>query len=119
MERVQFIEHKGKKILHLNFSRLRASDILPVIDRARLVIAKQPPKSVWTLTDVSEATFNAAVSKSLKELVAHNKPYVVAAAVVGVHGLKQILFNAVMEFSGRRLHAFSSHVEAKDWLANN
>jgi len=45
-----------------------------------------------------------------------NKPYVVAAAVVGVTGLKQIIYNAVMKFSGRKLTAFDSLAEAKDWL---
>jgi len=54
---------------------------------------------------------------AMKEFVIHNKPYVVASAVVGVTGLKQIIYNAVMKFSGRKLTAFDSLAEAKDWLA--
>ena len=117
MDRVKFIEHKGKRILHLDFSHFKAEQVLPVIEQARAIIAAQPPKSVYTLTDVTESGFNSKVSDSLKEFVAHNKPFVAASAVVGVTGLKQIILNAVMKFSGRHLHAFDSLDQAKDWLA--
>jgi hypothetical protein len=53
----------------------------------------------------------------MKEFVIHNKPYVVAAAVVGVTGLKQVILNAVMKLSGRKLTAFNTLAAAKDWLA--
>jgi flavodoxin len=72
---------------------------------------------VFTLTDVTNTTFNSKVSDAMKEFVVHNKPYIVASAVVGVTGLKQIIYNAVMKFSGRKLTAFDSLAEAKDWLA--
>jgi len=119
MDRVQFIEHKGKKILHLNFAYCKADDILPIIDKAKTVISTQTQKSVYVLTDVTEAAFNAKVSDSMKEFVSHNKPFVAASAVVGVVGLKQIIFNAVMKVSGRELHAFDSLDQAKEWLSGH
>jgi hypothetical protein len=117
MERVQFIQHKGKKILHINFADCKAEEVLRVIDQAKAVIKTQAQQSVFTLTDVTNAAFNSTVSDAMKEFVVHNKPYVVASAVVGVTGLKQIIYNAVMKFSGRTLTAFDSLAEAKDWLA--
>jgi len=117
MERVRFIDHQGKKILHLDFSHCKAAEVLQVIDQAKAVIVTQPPKSVMTLTDVTGTGFNSDVSESMKAFVNHNKPYVAAAAVVGVTGLKQIIFNAVVRFSGRKLSAFDTLDRAKDWLA--
>jgi hypothetical protein len=117
MERVQFIQHKGKKILHLNFADCKADEVLAVIEQAKATIKTQVPQSVFTLTDVTNTAFNSTVSDAMKDFVMHNKPYVVASAVVGVTGLKQIIFNAVMRFSGRKLTAFDNVVEAKDWLA--
>lgn len=119
MSRVQFIEHKGRKILHLNFTNCKPVDVHPIISEAKNAIKTQPLKSVCTLTDVTESAFNSRLSDALKEFVAHNKPYVLAAAVVGVTGLKQIILNAVMKFSGRELHAFDSLDEAKDWLSRH
>lgn len=117
MNRIQFIDHKGRKILHLDFSHAKSDEVLRIIADARTTIGAQPHKSVFTLTDVTETGFNAAVSEAMKDFVAHNKPFIAASAVVGVNGLKQIIFNAVMKFSGRQLHAFGSLAEAKDWLA--
>ena len=117
MERVQFIQHKGKKILHLNFADCKADEVLVVIDQAKAAIRTQAQQSVLTLTDVTNTAFNSKVSDAMKEFVMHNKPYVAASAVVGVTGLKQIIYNAVMKFSGRKLTAFDSLAEAKDWLA--
>ena len=117
MDRVQFIQHKGKKILHLNFSECTPDEVLRVIEMAKAAIRTQSPGSVFTLTDVTNTAFNSKVSDALKEFVVHNKPYVVASAVVGVTGLKKIIFNAVMKFSGRKLTAIDSLAEAKDWLA--
>jgi hypothetical protein len=36
---------------------------------------------------------------------------------VGVTGLKQVLLNAVIKLSGRKLTAFNTLAEAKDWLS--
>lgn len=117
VSRVTFCEHKGRRILRLDFSHCKAGEVLPVISEARAVIATQAPKSLYTLTDVTETGFNTEVSDAMKAFVNHNKPFVAAAAVVGVTGLKRIIFNAVVKFSGRKLHAFGSLAEAMDWPA--
>jgi flavodoxin len=118
MERVQFIQHKGKKILHLNFADCSAEEVLKTIELSKAAIRTQSPGSVYTLTDVTNTAFNSKVSEAMKEFVVHNKPYVVAAAVVGVTGLKQVIYNTVMKFSGRKFTAFDTLAEAKDWLAS-
>jgi hypothetical protein len=119
MDRVQFIQHKGRKILYLNFADCKPNEVLQVIEEAKSTIKTQARKSVYTLTNVTNSAFNSAVSDAMKDFVLHNKPYVAASAVVGVTGLKQIIFNAVMKLSGRQLTAFESLDAAKDWLASH
>ncbi len=117
MERVQFIRHNGAEILFLDFSECKAGDVLLVIDKATPVITARPEKSLFTLSDVTNARFDDTVTHRMKEFTAHNKPFVKAAAVVGITGLKKILFEAVMMFSKRKIHAFETIEQAKDWLA--
>ena len=119
MERISFIRHKGQELLFLNFSGCRADEAAPLIERAKTVIAARPEHSLLTLTDVTDMRFDDAVNQRMKEFTAHNKPYVRAAAVVGVTGIKKILFEAVILFSKRKLHAFETVEQAKDWLATN
>jgi hypothetical protein len=111
------MQHQGKRILHLNFSGLKSEDVLSVIREAKAIIGSQSPNSVLTLTDVTGTGFDNRVSEAMKDFVSRNKPFVVAAAVVGITGLKQIIFNAVIRFSGRKLVAFNKLEEAREWLA--
>jgi hypothetical protein len=52
----------------------------------------------------------------MNEFASHDKPYVAAAAVVGVTGLKQIICKAIVKLSGRNLVAFDSSGQVKDRL---
>ena len=52
MGRVNFIEHKGKRILHVDLSGLKApKDKIDVLNEARRIIDAQAPKSVLLLTN--------------------------------------------------------------------
>ncbi len=118
-ERIRLIQYEGKNILHLDFSNCKAEEILNTITRAKKVIATYPEKSLLTLTDVTDARFNDTVTQEMKVFTAHNRPYVRAGAVVGVTGLKRIIFQAVIAFSGRKLSTFDSVEQAKQWLVKN
>ncbi len=118
MERVQFIQHKGKQILHLDFTFAKPEEVVEASKAAMGVIAKQPAKSIRTLTDVTNMNFNTESTQALKELAKHNTPYVIAGAVVGITGLKQIIYNAVIKFSGRNLVVFDTPDLAKEWLVS-
>lgn len=112
-----WIQHRGVTICWIDFAGLQPAEVLRVIEKARGLIGSQPPDSVRTLTDLTGAHYNDEVSRALKEYTAHNRPYVRAAAVVGVQGLMKILYRAVVLFSGRNLVLFDSLDQAKDWLA--
>lgn len=114
---VSFINHKGKKILLIDFSGRKAEEVINIIAEAKELIKKQPEKSLLTLTDGTNTRFDPKVAEGLKEFAAHNKPYVRAGAVVGITGIVKIVYNAVMKFSGRNLPAFDDIETAKDWLA--
>lgn len=118
-ERVKFIKHGGRNILFLNFVDCSTNDVLNTINEAKLVIGAQPEGSVLTLTDVTNARFNEDVTDRMKEFTAHNKPFVKAGAIIGVSGIKKIIFEAVMMFSKRKIHMFDNVNDAKDWLVTN
>jgi hypothetical protein len=116
--RVRFIEHRGARILLIDFSGLqKTEEILREVEVAREVVAGQPPASLRTLTHVKDARYTPPVMEALKQLTVHNKPYVTAAAVVGMEGLHRVLFRAVVLFSRRNIEAFDTVEEARDWLA--
>ena len=117
MERTRFIEHRGHPILLLDYNGITDPDeALQEIAKSQAFVATQPPSSLLTLTQVHGARYNREIVGAMKELAAHNKPYVRAGAVVGLSPLHRIVYTAVMKFSGRNLPAFDDAEQAKDYL---
>ncbi len=116
--RVTFIRHKAVEILSINWSGATGDEILEAIEEAKRIIASRPEQSVRTLTNVTDARIERRVTDALKDYVAHNKPYVLAGAVVGLNDLKTVIFNFINRVTGRSLRAMGSVDEAKDWLAD-
>jgi hypothetical protein len=118
MERLQFITHKGKKILVEDFTNIPPGpEFIDQIKKAQALIATQPPKSVLALFDASGDHFNNENLNAMKEFTRANTPFIKAAAVVGITGLLKIALTAVSKFSGRDFITFATRAEALDWLA--
>jgi hypothetical protein len=117
-QRVRFIVHKNVEILHIDWAGASPAELLEAMAEARRAIASRPQSSVRTLTTVQNAQLNRSVTDALKDYVAHNKPYVLAGAVVGLNDLKMIAFNFVNRVTGRALRAMDDVDGAKDWLAS-
>ncbi|HEY3452950.1 MAG TPA: hypothetical protein VGK67_41795 [Myxococcales bacterium] len=117
MGRVNFIDHKGRKILVIDLSNLKAEQAVTESQEAQRIIATQPLNSLLTLTNISNSEFTSNVTGAMKKYTAHNKPYVKAAAIVGADGLRKALVYVVAAFSGRDLRPFDKMEDAKDWLA--
>ena len=117
MERTRFIEHQGHRILLLDYSDIqRGDEALPAIQRSKEVVAAQPKGSLLVMTVVRNARYNSEVLAAMKDLAAHNAPYVKASALVGMGGLHRIAYQAVILFSRRTIKTFDSEDEALDWL---
>ena len=118
MPRVTFISHLGVQILSIDWSGAAPWEIREAMHEAKTLIAAQPRHSVRTLTNVSDVNMDNATMEMLKEYIAHNKPYVMAGAVVGLNDLKMIAFNLFNRVTGRNLRAMDNVEAAKDWLAS-
>ena len=117
MNRTQIIDHQGKKIFFIDFSDLTSvAEIKKVILDAQKYICSQPKSSVNTLTSVEGTHFNNEIKDLFADFLKGNKPFVKASAIIGISGLKQIMFNSLMVISGRDSHSFSTLDQAKDWL---
>jgi hypothetical protein len=117
MERIRFIEHRGKRILFMDFSEMNGpGEALRELDRARQIIAAEPQNSLLTLTDVTGTRYDNDIIKAFQALAAHNKPYVRAAASVTRTPLQLVALRASAVLSRRNLAAFDDLDAAKEWL---
>lgn len=117
MDRAKFIRHGAKMIFQFDFSGLVVEDAREVAEYGKGIIGRMPKNSVLTLTDVTNAIYDDAFNAVAKDLLACNKPYVLAGAVVGVTGWRRVAYWAALLFSGRdNLKLFDTADAAKDWL---
>lgn len=117
MERAKFIRHGAKMVLQLDFSGLCLADAREVAEYGKTVIGKMPKNSVLTLTNVTNVVYDTEFNTVAKELMACNKPYVLAGAVVGVTGWRRVAYWTGLVFSGRNnLKMFDTIDDAKEWL---
>lgn len=119
MTRAKFFKHRDKMILNFDFSGLNHDDARQVCEYVKDMISRMPKGSVLTMVNVSNMKYDAAFRELTNDLAAHNKPYVLAGAVIGVEGWKKLIFWATLKFTGRNnLKAFDDIEEAKEWLVN-
>ncbi|MFH1460257.1 MAG: hypothetical protein ABIG64_07825 [Candidatus Omnitrophota bacterium] len=115
-----WIEHKGKKIFMARYNdfnkieQLEDGEILFVTQ----TLIKEPEKSVLLLVDVRNSPGTPRRVDSLKDSALKLKNIIRKTAIVGVLGIKKILLNAVITFSGMELHSFEDIEAAKEWLVS-
>jgi len=115
--RTTFIIDRGVRICLLDFSHVPdEATALAAIEDARRLIARESPKSVYTLTDVTGSRVTSPIRSALHALTQANAPYVVAGAVVGVTSIQMIILRGIVQLTKRRLVVSNTREEARDWL---
>ncbi len=105
------------KIVWIDFpSNSNLEEIKKTIVAAKSLIASKPKNSVFTLTTLGEFLINTEMSREFREFTTHNKPYVKAAAVTGVYGLRQAILNSINLITKRNMLAASSREDALNYL---
>jgi hypothetical protein len=118
-KRVQFVEHKGKRMLVTDCAGADAQLMKAVAAECLHVVSRQEPKSLRTLIDVSGADFVSETTNMLAELATKNRPYVMRSAVIGVTGLRFFALQFIITVSKRQIKLFDGRSQALDWLAQD
>lgn len=119
---VEWIEHKDKQILHLDLRGLGPDALLKDLKAADQMFLEIPlGTQVLHLTNFEGATVNTTAMSHLKESgTAIVEPRTEKAAVVGIHGIRNILLSAYNRVTGagQVQKTFDTQEEALDWLVS-
>ncbi len=118
MDRISTIEYKEKKILFADFSFAgKKEEVLEVIEDYKKFIVQFEEGTVLTLTNFDQAYFDQQINVELKELLKHNKKYVVKSAIIGVSTARKLFLETTAALTGRKLGVFKTIEEAKEYLS--
>ena len=120
-ERIQWIQHKGKRILYIDGSHIREeAEFLKLLEEAEATIIAQPKgRGLLTLFYSTDSLITKPTIDRAKQAFANaaekgipNGP----TAWVGSSGFQRAAVTA-MQFFIKVIHVADSIEEAKDWLA--
>jgi len=117
-DRVYWIEHKGKKILCVDYSNATAAEVLPVIEESRALIVTLEKGSTLQLVDVSNADYDKKSWQTMRQAAKDTTPNTKAWAILGVEGAKKFLLKVAQMVTKGNIKDFTDLEEAKDWLAS-
>lgn len=117
----RWITFKGKRILYCDYTGFGPFDFdlfKAEVDAVVALILREPKGSILALTDIRRTTASLEAVAMLKEAATQTTTYVRKQAVVGITGLKKILFDAVIRVSRQPAKPFSDleFDEAQQWL---
>lgn len=127
MERVVWQKHKNKEILLGDYSNItNQEEYIKIIRQATAKSVKEiktryenPDHAVLMLIDIRDSIIGTETLSVFKENAKKIKPYIKKVAVLGIHGVRKILLESVVWFSGLDAKPFDSQEEAKDWLVSD
>jgi hypothetical protein len=116
---IQLLQRNGRQIVLLDLTHVTDPDEgVRRIALAKAWFAQQTPDgSLRVCSDATGSRYDARILEALKDLAAHNVPYVGVAAVVVPTAVHRVAMNVASLFSKRRFTAFSTREPALDWLA--
>jgi hypothetical protein len=113
---VQWLEHKGNKILYLDCRELGPSEQIALLEKAAEVLMASPRK-VRVLANVEDVYLTSEFMTTMKRLGKEVFALKVErTAIVGVGGAKSVLLVACNAAAGRDMVSFKTEAKALEWL---
>ena len=116
--RVRFANHKGKRILIVDFSRADYHHVRAIAAECLHVMSAEPPFSVLSLCDVEGIPFDIDSLRIGSELTDMCRPYSAKIAVSGVTGFRAFLLQTIADAARRPMKLFKDKEPALDWLVS-
>ena len=118
MGRVDFINHRGVRILHVDYSGLSdVRDVETVAAEATEVVTREEPHSILALIDVRDTRYSLRLTRSLGDVAVANSIWVRARAMLGLPREAGPAIRELAGFSGKPTELFEDYEAAIDWLA--
>ena len=118
MERLRYVEHRGKRILLADVSACTEEQLTECIKAVPQFVTKQPEHSVLLLGDFTGTHFTKETVEQLKVAAVFDRPHVAKAAWVLSDNLHKVLIDSIRNFSARQIAIFATREEAMDYLAS-
>jgi hypothetical protein len=116
LDRFQWIQHKGKSILYIDYSNLNISEYNTATEAAQEFIIANGKDDLLILTNMSNNHVTKKTLEKSKKTARIVQTYIKKNAVIGMTEIQGAFLDFISLFSEINIKSFSSMEQAKDWL---
>ena len=117
--RIEWIMHKDKEILSIDFSGLSDEELAEKIITFRNFIVDSGRKNIHGLLNVSNAYMYGKAFTEVQKTAKMVNPQIETVAVVGSTKVQEVIIRAIRYVIHIKFETFDSMEKAKDWLVEN
>ncbi len=111
--------YKGKRIFRGRYDHLTLDEIRAEVSAVEKEMVQQPVDSVLLLVESAGTDASPEALSLFKNVALHSNKYVRKSAILGVTGVRRMILEIIVRFSGMNLIPFYDEQEAKDWLVSD
>ncbi len=116
MERIEWVDYKGKRILRCDYSGLLGEKHVEFIEEVKKTMSELPAGTeLLVLADVTGTHTTARIKEKYEELTAIRDRFGGHDAAIGITGLMRIIANVVK----KDIYFGKSEQDAKEWLVSH
>ena len=116
-----WIDHRGKRILYVDYRKLSPEEILPLMKQSDDMVRASPTRLLY-LGNIEGAVVSREVMGQLRQYADKSiRQKYERLAVVGVTGVKKVFFKAfvgMLDKSSVQVRSFDTEEEALTWLSS-
>ena len=117
MKNVDIVQAYGKRIVQIDFDGCGPEQYEELLAEAERIILREQPAAARALTIVGETHFDPQAVAQLTRFATRVNPLVERSAVVGLTGVKKVIFGGIKEHYRAPVGLFDDAEQAKAWLA--
>ncbi len=113
---VQWNQYKGKELCILDYNNIPQNEIISFARQATQDILNSGKSDLRYLVNMDGVIGSKDVLAVLKEEGKRTEHITTKMAVLGIDGIKKVLFSAYNRFTGGKSKIFHDETSAKEWL---
>lgn len=111
-----FITYGGKRIFYTDYRGLETDEEIEAFIDEIVRFQLRVNRPSLQLTNIEGAYFTPQIMKRVEKAMGEVNHLIIKDAIVGVRGIKRVLFQFYNTVIGGKARAFKTEEEAKEWL---
>lgn len=116
MKKVDIVQAYGKRIVQIDFDGCGPDQYEGLLAEAERIILQERPTTARALTLVGDTHFDPEAVAQLTRFAQRVTPLLERSAVVGLTGVKKVIFGGIKEHYRAPVGVFDDTEQAKEWL---